>query len=194
MWGGGVNPLLIAENGELRLQEFDLGAIAKFEPGIAVATINETVDGNVWFGCDGGALRLLPDGRCVLYPIKKATSYDETRSIIADEAGRIWVGHRSGVFVFQPNSLVALANVPDLSVRAPVLEEQIVVNSGSISLPDEPGKMLRLMFSAASDDKSGNSANRQTSSIDRIFKTFDQQIWVPSSSNLFVFERSAVRV
>ena len=124
LWGGGNSPLLIAENGELRLQEFDLGAAAKSERGAAVAAISETSDGSVWFGCDGGALRLLPDGRRVLYPIKKATSYDETRSIIADERGRIWVGHRSGVFVFQPETLVALADAPDLNVREPVLEEK----------------------------------------------------------------------
>jgi PAS domain S-box-containing protein len=190
LWSGGTDPLLISENGELRLEEFELGTAAKSERGASVAAINETPDGSVWFGCDGGALRLLPDGRRILYPIKRLTTYDETRSILTDEAGRIWVGHRSGVFVFQPETLDVLADASDLSVRELAVEEKIVETPGSISLPDAPGKMLRLMFAA---ENSAVSAKPQTWNIERIFKTFDGQIWVPAHWSLFVFERGSVR-
>ena len=186
IWSGGNELFLIAENDEVKIQQFDLGAIARVERGASVNSIYEAADGSLWIACDAGALRLLPDNRRILYPIKRQTGYDETRSILADEAGRIWVGHSTGVFVFQPEDLNALSNVPDLSVRQLNLAEKIVETSGAVILPAQPREMLRLMFDAGNVNKS--NSERQTWSIDRIFKSSDGKIWVPASGSLFVFE------
>lgn len=190
IWGGG-ELFLIAENNELKIQQFDLGAIARAGQNAIVNAISEAADGSLWMGCETGVMRLLPDGRRILYPIRRQTGYDETRSIVEDAAGRIWVGHSSGVFVFLPESLNDLSNVSDSTARQLNLEESIVESSGAVVLPKQPGMMLRLMFDVK-NEKAANS-ERQTWSIDRIFKSSDGKIWIPASGSLFVFDAENCR-
>lgn len=192
IWGGGSELILIAENGEIKSQTFDLGAIARSERGTSVGTIAEGRDGSLWVGCDGGAMRILPDGRRVLYPIRRLTGYDETRSIVEDAGGRIWVGHSTGVFIFEPESLAELADASDLSVRPVNDEERIVAASTeTVALPNEPGKRLRLMFPEQTKNAAGAAA--RTANISRIFKSSDGKIWIPAGGSLYVFDGSDCR-
>ncbi|MDQ4120839.1 MAG: PAS domain S-box protein [Acidobacteriota bacterium] len=191
LWLGGGEPLLISENGELKLQKFDLGEFARSARGAIVYAFHESRDKSLWFGCETGMVRLLPDGRRILYPIERQTGYDETRSIVEDEAGRIWVAHRRGVFVFQPETLDALADAQDLSARTLSVKEKIIDASGAVSLPEQTGKMLRLMFVVQRDNSV--ISKRQSWNIDRIFRTSDGQIWIPASGSLFVFEQGSIR-
>jgi PAS domain S-box-containing protein len=186
IWGGSTELSLIAENGEIKLQHFDLGAIARDKRGASVSTIFEGRDGSLWAGCDTGAIRILPDNRRILYPIRRLTDYDETRSIVEDKTGRIWIGHSTGVFVFQPESLVELQNASDMSVRTSETEERMLSKTENVVLPESPGKCIRLMF--PEHTKTDGEGARQTASISRIFKSSDEKIWVPAGGSLFVFD------
>src|SRR5215204_6988210 len=189
LWGANGDLFLIAENGELRMQKFDLGEIARGLHGYGVTAFAETADGSLWFGCQNGVLRLLPDNRRLLYPIKSQTNYDGARRVVEDTSGRIWVAHTTGAFVFKPESLGALADAADLSVRFLNLEEKLVTPAGSAMLPDEPGTMLRLLFSGSRDDASPDAATlNQTRNVERIFKSSDGKIWIPTGGGLFVFD------
>lgn len=192
VWSGGSELHLIFDNGAVKAEQFDLGAIARVQRGVSVSTITEGRDGSLWVGCDRGALRILPDKRRVLYPLRRLTDYDETRSIVEDEAGRIWVGHSSGVFVFQPETLAEMANADDLSVRTVEVEEKLVAASeNGVVFPDAPGKMLRLRF--AENRRDDRQRAPQTANIRRIFKSADGKIWIPASGDLFVFEKGNCR-
>jgi PAS domain S-box-containing protein len=192
LWGGDRELFLLAENGEVKAQKFDLGEIARTERGFGVVAFYETADGSVWFGCESGAMRLLPDGRRVLYPIKRQTGYDATSAIAEDAEGRIWVGHSSGAFVFKPETLVALDGAADLSIRPFTLEEKIISASGEVALPNETGKMLRLMFTNDRGNSPGTDFYRQTLNIERLFRSFDGKIWIPVTGSFFAFDRQHV--
>lgn len=193
LWGGDRELFLLAENGEVKAQLFDLGEFARSERGVGVVSVNETADGSLWFGCESGVVRLLPDGRRVLYPIKRQTGYDSTRSVAEDSEGRIWVGHSTGAFIFKPETIVALTGVPDLTARTLEMEEKIISASGDIALPNETGKILRLIFTGSADNPDNAAVKRQTWNIERLFKSADGKIWIPASGSFFVFDRQSLR-
>ncbi|HEY8559782.1 MAG TPA: two-component regulator propeller domain-containing protein [Pyrinomonadaceae bacterium] len=192
LWGVNNDVFLIRENGELRMRQFDLGDLARSAHGNGVTSLTETRDGSIWFGTGNGVLRLLPDDRRVLYPIEKQTTYDGIGALVEDPDGRIWVAHTTGAFVFKPESIVALADAPDRSVRAPSVEEKLVGSAGAVELPDDPGKMLRLVFGGVDRDASGASKFRPTLSVGRVFKSSDGKIWIPAGGGLYVFDKRKV--
>jgi ligand-binding sensor domain-containing protein len=193
LWGGAQDLYLLAEDGEIKAQKYDLGAIASTERGMGVVGFEETADGSLWFGCENGVMRLLPDNRRLLYPIRRQTSYDATNEIAEDADGRIWVGHSTGAFVFKPETIVALDGVPDQNIRDLPLEEKIITDSGEAALPNETGKMLRLMFTRDRHKLSDISRDRQTLNIERLFRSFDGKIWVPAGGSFFAFEGQRVQ-
>ncbi len=63
-----------------------------------------TAYGNLWIGTKFGLLRRAPDGRMTHYAVKPAAEDDRVAALILDANGTLWVGHRAGLFHFDPRS------------------------------------------------------------------------------------------
>ena len=183
VWGGANGLFLIRDaGGNVVLQQIDLGAAANVERGINIRDILHGRDGSLWIACNLGVIRKLPDGRTFYYPIHRGSSYDETKWLVEDAAGRIMVGHDTGLFILEPESLENLESAPDFSFRRLNLIEkafnnQLSMISGAVVRPEKPGEMLHLSFSKF-----------QTSSINGLFKASDGKIWLSVNHSLYFLE------
>jgi ligand-binding sensor domain-containing protein len=156
---------------------------------VGVTSIAEGADGSLWVGGQTGLVRRLPDGKMLHYPVERASDYDSVLSIAAPRAGRIFVGHSGGLFVFQPEPLESLQNVPQFESRRPPISQESLESSGEISLPDESGAMLHIILRRA-----GNQANdSEYTQVSKVFAASDDRIWATANGVLYVFENNTVR-
>ena len=57
---------------------------------------------NLWIGSSFGLLRRSPDGQITHYTVMPSAEDDRVAALIADSNGALWIGHRAGLFVFNP--------------------------------------------------------------------------------------------
>ncbi|HEY3027961.1 MAG TPA: two-component regulator propeller domain-containing protein [Pyrinomonadaceae bacterium] len=105
-----------------------------------VVAFAEDREGSLWMSTATGLVRRLPDGRTVRYAIQPSGLGDLLTSLLFDNEGRLWVGHRdgAGLIVFKPQPATAItaggelvtlrlarcskaAHSPDQGVRLPVV-------------------------------------------------------------------------
>ncbi len=183
LWAGAGDLFLAAENGQVNLQKIDLGAAANgSRQNPNVASVTETADGSLWIACIGGVARKLPGGKTVFYPIDSLSDYSGSQAVRADDAGRIWVVHSGGLFIFVPEPLSELDKLPDFSIRGVGFRQQFLEHSGRIVFPANAGEMLRLNRKLSPTETSENSL------INGVFQSSDKKIWIPAVEDLFVFE------
>lgn len=183
LWGGAGNFYLIAENGQINIQNINLGKAANGNrQGPNAVSITETADGSLWIACIAGVARRLPDGKIIFYSISNLSDYDGSQTIRADETGRIWVVYSSGLYIFYPERSAEFANVPDFTVQKLGLKEQNLESSGKAEFPEKSGTMLRLIRANLQSKASQNSV------INGVFQSSDGKIWISADEDLFIFE------
>lgn len=191
LWGG-TNAglfLLEREGDKVALRQIELDASVASDRGVRVKSIWEGRGGNLWIGCDTGVLRRLPDGRFVHYPIRRTSAFDTTRVVREDEQGRIWVSQTNGVYIFLPEES-DLNGTENFRPHQYALETRMVAASGTVSLPNEPGKMVHLSFA----NSQRQETSPQTWNAASMLKSFDKKFWVLAVGALFVFDGEKVQM
>ncbi len=189
-WGGsGLSQgLFLIEDRDaekVTLKEVDFSPTARKENRLAIRSVVEGKDDSLWLISMAGAMRMLPDGRWVEYQLPLAKT-EAPYSIRLDNKGRVWFSHNTGVYVLKPESVADFANNEQHIIRAVPIEQQEVGVVGTINLPTESGKMIRLRFKENGD--SDDAGQTVTSNIQEIFSTSDGKMWLPSSKSLYIFD------
>ena len=189
-WGGsGLSQgLFLIEDRDaekVTLKAVDFSPTARKENRLAIRSMVEGKDDSLWLISMAGAMRRLPDGRWVEYQLPLAKN-EAPYSIRLDNKGWVWFSHNTGVYVLKPESISDFANDEQPIIRALPIEEQEVGVVGTINLPTESGKMIRLRFKENGD--SNNAGQTVTSNIQEIYPTSDGKMWLPSSKSLYVFD------
>ncbi|MDF2176819.1 two-component regulator propeller domain-containing protein [Aliiglaciecola sp. CAU 1673] len=71
----------------------------------SVSAIAEADNGDMWLGTGNGLVRMLADGSYRLYPgFSRGLLHGDIRSLVTDNAGRLWVGSRGGLNLYRPGS------------------------------------------------------------------------------------------
>ena len=81
-----------------------LGIPGRPELQVQVWTIVEDRARNLWIGTKFGLLRRTPDGRMTHYSVMPASEDDRVAALIVDANDTLWIGHRAGLFHFDPRS------------------------------------------------------------------------------------------
>ncbi len=102
-----------------------------------VFEIVEDPEGTLWAATAHGVLRLLADGRSVLYPFGTPPS-DGFGLLAVDHAGRLWLGRGDGLCIFQPDSARAALAGPVIPLARRARRPR---TPGE--LPQRPGEVLR---------------------------------------------------
>lgn len=78
----------------------------KAAPQLAsVSAIAEAGNGEMWLGTGDGLVRILADGSYRLYPgFEKGLLHGDIRTLATDGRGRLWIGSRGGLNLYQPDS------------------------------------------------------------------------------------------
>ncbi len=187
-WGGSgtTQGLFLIEDRDaekVTLKEVDFSPSAKQEKRLAIRSIIEGKDDSIWLISQSGAMRMLPDGRWVEYRLPLSKS-EQPYSIRFDNNGRVWFSHNTGIYVLKPEAISDFANDEQHIIRTLPIEEQLVNIVGTIKLPTESGKIIRLKF--IGDGESADAAF--ASNINNFYPTSDGKMWVPSSKSLYVFD------
>ncbi len=107
-------------------------------PTGGVRVISQSADGSIWAalvpnGCD----RIYPDGRSVAIPLGQARE-SEVRSILAASDGRIWMGTRGAMLIWQDGRL---ERFPDFTDVGTLYEDR----SGAVWIGPANGGVVRWM-------------------------------------------------
>lgn len=187
---GGVFEMVDRDAPQAEFRRLEYSKTAAQEHRTAVRDLTEAPDGSLWAAADAGIVRQLPDGRWITYeiPLVIATG-NESYSIVADQAGRIWASYRSGVFIIKPEPAEQLGDVADQSTRKLPIQNISIGVAGNVSLPEKPGDMAKLEFTGPNERISSTRAGRDVGSgIQAIASTSDGAIWVPTDHSLYRFE------
>lgn len=106
IWAGGISSGLISydqDSGRFRQWQHDDANPASLSSN-EVWSIAETTDGALWVATDDGLDRMRPDGkgfdRLALDSAgEQAPSFGQTRALLADVDGQLWIGARRGLFL-----------------------------------------------------------------------------------------------
>ena len=100
------------------------GSITVFNglPSDSVRAIAQTPDGVMWFGTDNGLARF--DGRRVENFSPGGSETNQVLALKTASSGELWVGTRSGAFVYSGNGFQAVVGTGKLGVTAIVLSRE----------------------------------------------------------------------
>lgn len=73
-----------------------------------ISSINKDREGNVWFGLEGGGLVRMKDGHQQLYNEKQGLD-PNVRTVFIDHSGKIWIGTKAALYLFENNKFVQIA-------------------------------------------------------------------------------------
>jgi len=189
LWGG-INGIYLIENLDaetVTLHKTDFQNNAADRP-VSIVDFAETADGSVWAANSFSIVRILPDARFISYEVPRLTTRDESFAIEADLQGRIWFSHITGVFVFQPESLEALAQFPNQAVINLPVEEIDLGISGAVNFPADSKKMLRLAAKDFEKETAKNKNKFGSPMIEDLYQSSDGKIWLPTRQSLYFFE------
>lgn len=94
-------------------------------PGPRIDTVVETTDGAIWVGTGQGLVRMPPDAvasraGAVFAPMPvPATGMAGIGTLYADHTGRLWVGTRTELYVFEPTASGSAGSAPPRAVDLP---------------------------------------------------------------------------
>jgi ligand-binding sensor domain-containing protein/signal transduction histidine kinase len=154
---------------------------------IGVSAIAEDRDGVLWFGLNEGLLRYTPDGRRTQFTIRPTFRGDGVHQLLFDRAGRLWIGHLTGLIVLVPPSdpdgtrTGPVPSRPLFPVQAPrpaKLEPPPLPIDEPITLPTTPG------------EPAWYAVNRRgaTPGVTALAQFPDGHVWLGSSAGLLEFD------
>jgi signal transduction histidine kinase/ligand-binding sensor domain-containing protein len=142
-----------------------------------ILSIKKFGDGSFWVMTTLGIFRRLPDNRTIYYDAQ-IPLVENSFSFLEDNAGNVWMTRPNGLFIFRPESLETLADLPQFTVRN--LAEAIVKETGSanIQLPEKDGETI-------------NYKNfDETAAVlpKYLYKSSDGHIWITTTQSLVEFD------
>lgn len=165
-------------NGKVTLQPSKFVLPADIKPPV-IRVIYQSEDKSHWLSSTAGLFRQLPDGR-VFHFFKQplSTSYTGTDQILADKAGRIWLGHLTGLFIINPEPLSNLSSLGQYTKKDLVANRTIQIKENeSVLLPDKPGDIFH--YSDINGIKGID--------ISRFYQTSDGNIWITTAKGLIEY-------
>jgi ligand-binding sensor domain-containing protein/two-component sensor histidine kinase len=181
---------LADEGGRTVLVPVDLHLPAEIRDGLAVALIDEGLDGSLWLGTNRGPLRRLPTGQVVQYQIRRAGSRDVDpptfRNLVQARDGRIWIGYRTSLYRFRPEPASTFAGSPSFSAR--------VIQAGLPSTPGEQSAGEAWDLSAAVQDVAARGRDDSPAEIGALYQQQDGTIWATCRDRLLRFDGQAFHV
>jgi signal transduction histidine kinase/ligand-binding sensor domain-containing protein len=142
VWCGANGGLfcLDEEKGEREFRSIDIGLNAEEKSSVAVISVLEDQEGNLWLATNLGLICGLPDGRMVRYRLPTLDA--AVGHIFSDRSGRIWMEHSSGLLVFRPEAIAAIKG--DVSLRfLPQNPQPKQRSDKALRLPSLPGEASR---------------------------------------------------
>ena len=89
-----------SERGEIK--PYPLNLPGRSESVVQIWAFAEGDEGGLWMGTKYGAVRILPDGRLVQYPVVASAATDHVNAITVGRGGEVWIAHELGIFVLRP--------------------------------------------------------------------------------------------
>jgi ligand-binding sensor domain-containing protein/signal transduction histidine kinase len=174
LWVGGENRLVVLERRPwaILVRDVPLGGLPL--PAGAVTALAGTADGSVWVGCQGGLLRVLPDGRAVPWPVLPHHGADAVQDLAVDREGRLWIAHRLGAFVLMPG--------PEGTMLHPSLSE-LTERAGGVLEPGVPARLPRAPGEVVALD-AGGAAGWRSIAFGR-----DGRVWLATTRGLVVWDK-----
>jgi PAS domain S-box-containing protein len=120
LWAGTDGGLfsLNERAGEKRLQPVTLGIPSHPDIQVQVWAIADDGAGNLWIATTFGLIRRLRNGEMIRYAVQPSVDDDQVAAVVIDGDGSVWVGHRAGLFHFNPGS-ESVKSTPDRSRSLP---------------------------------------------------------------------------
>ncbi len=180
LWAGGDGLYQLTEkDGKIYAQQVELHLPANPASEFAVVAIREGQDGSLWLVTSWGLVRRLPDGREIFYRASART--DASISVLADRAGRIWLGRTSGVYIIKPEPLAELARLGGLTVREldGLAKVQTHGESG-VSLPERAGEIFK--YTGLGSPAYGKY----------LYQTTDGHIWISAGDGVIEYDGRAL--
>jgi ligand-binding sensor domain-containing protein len=176
LWVGGEDRVsVISPGGRNAVRNVPLDALGA--PAGRIGGFAETADGSFWIGAEGGLLRRLPDGRSLAYPVHPHHGTDSVYDLAVDPAGRLWIAHALGAFVFQPEPPVAVAAG---GPRVPLSEQ--AERAGTVLSPGGPARLPQTPGQVAALNVAGDTGWY------RIHLGRDGQVWLATSRGLVLWD------
>ena len=145
-----------------------------------VVAIAEDREGSLWMSTTTGLVRRLPDGRTVRYAIQPSGLGDLLTSLLFDNEGRLWVGHRggAGLIVLKPQPAASITAAGELvTLRLARCGNAAHSADQRVRLPVAPGDACQ--FTTA-DGLAGMI-------VGGISQSSDGRIWIATSGGLTEF-------
>ncbi len=125
--------LIDTSGGEFEVQPVALDNTSEFPPDVPIWDVVVDRHGTLWVATANGLVTRTPSGiQNVHRVVPEDQPAGDVRSLLADDVGRVWVGHDQGVTVFNPGN----SDFPKIS--APGDRSQ----PGSSQLPNGPGESV----------------------------------------------------
>jgi PAS domain S-box-containing protein len=104
LWAGSDGGLfrMNAAAGERTFEPVVLGIPARPELQVQIWALLEDQARNLWIGTKFGLLRRGRDGSMTHYTVRPSTEDDRVAALVLDKDGTLWMGHRAGLFHFDP--------------------------------------------------------------------------------------------
>ncbi len=96
--------ILEEKDGKVSFRKIELNLPENQASSFGITDFRQARDGSFWIVTTWGVARRLPDGRDIFYTIDN-TRTDLFISVLEDDAGRIWLTHSTGMYVFKPEPL-----------------------------------------------------------------------------------------
>lgn len=144
----------------------------------------ESPDTSLWLNSSWGLVRFLPDGRKVYYPYKDGEGFDYT-SMLVDQNERVWLTTARHIFVLKPESLDALSDAGELTVKPLQATSTVDLTAGHPApMPKITGEIVQYA------DKS-LSGFVEKSYIRRMYQTADGDVWITAEDHLLQFSHGS---
>lgn len=106
LWAGSDGGLfrMKEQGGAPAFEPVELGIPGHPDIQVQVWTLIEDRDRNQWIGTRFGLVRRAPDGRMTRFTVRPSPEDDRVAALVLDPDGTIWMGHRAGLFHFDPRS------------------------------------------------------------------------------------------
>ncbi|MBX7222280.1 MAG: hypothetical protein K1Y36_20190 [Blastocatellia bacterium] len=113
IWAGTDNGVFFLDrrNGQKAFTRLEYRIPAFTERPLPVWAFVEDTEGTLWIGTASGLIKRSANGRVEADWGNLGAQIGAVLTLVKDSAGRIWAGHRKGVFVFYPAGVPALPGV-----------------------------------------------------------------------------------
>ena len=112
LWAGTDGGLfrLNESAGGQRFEPMALGIPDRADIQAQIWALVEDRSGTLWIGTKFGLIRRVPGGEMIHYPVHPSPDDDRVASLVVDSSTGIWIGHRAGLFHFNPDPPPSVAS------------------------------------------------------------------------------------